>query len=125
MGEDGFEREEAGVGEVSEAAAIILAISDRIQKGRGPRGCTSPVESLTDARARGGEPACTRRLAVPVRMGHAALTSGGRSTAQGPPGNASLSGLHNCKGVLFPATFRSKDFALRLGAAISISLENS
>lgn len=49
----------------------------------------------------------------------------GRSTAQGPPENASLSRLHNCKGVLFPGAFRSKDIVLRLGAAISISLEKS
>lgn len=49
----------------------------------------------------------------------------GRSPAQGPPENASLSRLHNCKGVLFPGAFRSKDIVLRLGAAISISLEKS
>lgn len=42
------------------------------------------MESLTDVCAQGGEPGCARRLAVSVRIGDAALTSEGRSTAQGP-----------------------------------------
>lgn len=60
-----------------------------------------------------------------VGAGAAVLTREGGSAIQGPPEPAPLSGLHNCKGVLFPGTFRSKDVVLRLGAAISISLENS
>lgn len=60
-----------------------------------------------------------------ARAGAAVLTHEGGTTTQGPPEPAPPSGLHNCKGVLFPGTFRSKDSVLRLGAAISISPKNS
>lgn len=43
----------------------------------------------------------------------------------GTPGDTAHSGFHNCKGVVFPETFRSKDIVLRPWAAISISVENS
>lgn len=73
----------------------------------------------------GGEHSHMRRFTVLAGAGAAVLTREGGSTTQGLPEPAPLSGLHNCKGVLFPGTFRSKDVVLRLGAAISISLENS
>ena len=86
----------------------------------GPKGPHCPWNP-----SRGGEPSDVRRFTVSAGAGAAVLTREGGSTIQGPPEPAPLSGLHNCKGVLFPGTFRSKDMVLRLGAAISISLENS
>ena len=58
-----------------------------------------------------GSPAThTRGLPAPVRTGGAVLDK----RRWGLPENVSLSGLHNCQGVLFPGTFRSKDIVLRL-----------
>lgn len=76
------------------------------------QGCPQTVDSTADIM---NEKRAKLHKKTPHQLGPGTpfLTSKGRSAAQEPPENASLSGPHNSKGVLFPATFRSKDIVFR------------
>lgn len=115
VGEDGFEQEEAGVGEAPRGCCSSPGDRELGQThGRSHRGAHRPGTQSQMSVTREQSQAAQEDSPPWPGLGVQFWTSEGTSTAQGPPENASLSGRHSSKGVLFPGTFRSKDVVLRL-----------